>query len=157
MKRLIIALGLLLALTLPASQAHAIVGVTLKLGGTFIPNGSVPGGIVQAHIGPISPFAEFYKKSGVTTTNLGVNFIFLKLPFPVLSPYIGAGGGISRSSGGGVSKSRTLVDGIGGIEVKLSPSLRFFGQVKYLYTLGSGVFVTRDVALQGGLVFHLGI
>ena len=157
MKCLLFALGLFLTLALPASQAHAIVGITIKLGGTFIPNGSVPGGIVQAHIGPISPFAELYKKAGITTTNIGVNFIILKLPFPVLSPYVGGGGGISRSSGGGVSKSRTLIDGIGGIEVKLSPSMRFFGQIKYLYTLGSGVYVTRDVALQGGLVFHLGI
>ena len=157
MKRLLSALILLSALAFSASDADALVGITFKFGGAYIPNGSRPGGVIQADFGPLSPFAELYRKSGVTTANVGLNLIFFKLPLPILQPYIGAGGGISRSSGGGVSKERVMLTGLGGTDLKLTEGLHFFGQIKYLYTLGSGAFVVRDVALQAGVAFRLGI
>ena len=146
---------LLIAVAL-APDAHALVGVSLKLGAGLIADGTVPGGIAALELGPISPFAEIFHKSGVTTVNLGGNLIF-KLPAPIVKPYGGLGGGLSRASGGGTSKSRGLFDLVAGADVKLPGATGLFGQVKYLYSFGSGTFVLRDVAFQAGVVFHLGI
>ena len=153
MKRGIILLVLTTGIFLFAAEAHAIAGLSIKIGGGFIPEGSRPGGIVKADIGPISPFAEFFKKSGTTTLNLGANLLFFNLPLPILQPYLGGGGGVSWSSGGGQSKAYFLATGVGGTDLKLTESLHLFGQVKYLYTFGSGSFVIRKVAIQAGVVF----
>lgn len=148
-----LALTLTLALAVPA---HALVGLSIKLGAGFIPDGSRPGGIVQADIGPLSPFAEFFKKSGVTTVNAGANLL-LRLPFPLLSPYGGAGGGLSRTSAAGASRTRGLFNALAGADLKLPGATSFFGQIKYMYTFGSGNLVVREVAIQAGLRFYIGL
>ncbi|OGG54738.1 MAG: hypothetical protein A3F84_25955 [Candidatus Handelsmanbacteria bacterium RIFCSPLOWO2_12_FULL_64_10] len=87
---------------------------------------------------------------------MGGNLVF-KLPLPMVKPYGGAGGGISRISGGGTSKSHGLFDLVVGADVKLPGAAGLFGQIKYFYTFGNGAFVVRDVAFQAGVVFGLGI
>jgi hypothetical protein len=157
MIRYVVILLALAGVTLLASNdAHALVGVSVKLGAGLIPDGSVPGGMAAVELGPLSPFAEVFRKSGTTTLNLGGNLIF-KLPAPIVRPYGGLGGGVSRASGGGVSKSRALFDLVAGADVKLPGTTGLFGQIKYLYTFGSGPFAVRDVAFQAGVVFRLGI
>ncbi|MCZ6632884.1 MAG: hypothetical protein O7G87_05720 [bacterium] len=138
-------------------QVEAFDLFSFKVGGGYIPEGSLPGGIVKADIGPLSPFAEFFRKNSTTTVNIGANILLIKVSAPILKPYLGAGGGISRSSGGGRSKVRSLITGIAGADLKLTESLHVFGQAKYLYTHGSGRFMIREVALQGGLVFGIGL
>jgi len=148
---------LILSVLLASSgPCDAIVGVSLKLGGAFIPADSRPGGLIQVDIGPLSPFAELFKKSGITTVNSGVNFL-LRAPSPVFTPYAGVGAGLSRASGGGASSSRALANLLVGADIKLPGTVSFFGQVKYIYTFGSATFRVREVALQGGLRFNFGI
>ena len=149
MKRFILAL-ILITIVCP-QDVRATVGIDLKLGGTYTLDGKSPGGVIQLDIGPLSPFAEYYTKSDTTTISAGLCLIFFKLPLPILQPYIGGGGGFSRSSGGGQTKSRALLTGIGGTDLRLTESLHIFGQAKYLYTFGSGAFVIRDLAIQGGV------
>ena len=152
-----IAVGLVLTvIALCPGDSAAIVGLSLKPGFTFIPDGRQPGALLQADIGPLSPFAEVYKKSGVTTANLGVN-LAMRLPAPVFTPYVAGGGDIARISGGGVTKVRALVNGLVGADVKLPGTASLFGQIKYLYTLGGSELAVRDVALQAGLKFRLGL
>ena len=76
---------------------------------------------------------------------------------PQLHPYIEAGGGISRSSGGGTSKTRAMANAVVGAEVDLSERTRLFGQVKYIYTFGSETLAVREVAIQAGLSFNLNL
>ncbi len=156
MPRIIATLLLTLALTFcAASSAQALVGFSIKLGGGLIPDGRRPGGIVQADIGPISPFAEFFKKSG-TTFNTGANFL-VRLPTPLLSPYAGFGGGISRTTAAGISKSRTLMNLLIGADLKTQGTLSFFGQAKYIYTFGGKTLALRELAFQAGLRFYFGL
>ena len=161
-------LALWIALLIFPSSANAVLG--LSVGGGFIPDGSRPGGLVQGHIGPITPFAEFFKKSGgATTVNLGVNLILDKTSVSVIHPYGGFGAGISRSSGGGSSKARPMVNAVTGMNLKLSDAAGLFLQVKYLYSFGSSFalpisgsgsglsnLVVREFIIQGGLKFNIG-
>ena len=148
-------LSLLVATLASAPRAEAILGASVRVGGSFIPDGRIPGGIVNADIGPLNPFAEIYRKSGVTTVNLG-GHILLKLPLPLVKPYGGIGGGITRSSGGGASRSRTLFSLKAGADLKIWGNAGLFGQIEYLYTFGSGSFgLVRKVAIQAGLAFGL--
>ena len=140
-----------------APQIEAFDLFSFKVGGGYIPEGNLPGGIVKADIGPLSPFAEFFRKNSTTTVNIGANILLIKISAPLFKPYLGAGGGISRSSAGGQTKVRGLITGVGGTDLKLTESLHVFGQAKYLYTYGSGRFIIREVALQGGLVFGVGL
>lgn len=153
----ILAFGLFLGLFAFAGRADALVGITVQVGGGFIPSGSRPGAVAQVELGPLSPFAEFFKKSGQTTTNLGLDLIALKLPLPIVQPYAGFGGGISRTSESGVSKSRLMVTGLAGANLKLTSTKGIFAQIKYFYTIGSGKLIVRQVALQAGISFSLGI
>ena len=148
--------AVLFAILLLASPSHAIVGFSLKLGGAFIPDGSRPGLVVQADIGPVSPFAEFYKKSGITTLNAGANLL-LRIPSPGISPYAGAGAGLSRSSGLGASSTKAMANFLVGADVKLPSTVSFFGQAKYIYTFGTSTFRVRAFAIQGGLRFYFGL
>ncbi len=157
MVRYVVILLTLVGVTLFASSdAHAIVGVSVKLGAGVIRNNGVPGGMAAVELGPLSPFVEVFRKSGATTFNMGGNLMF-KLPLPLVKPYGGAGGGISRISGGGTSDSHGLFDLVAGADVKLPGTAGLFAQVKYFYTFGNGAFVVRDVAFQAGVVFGLGI
>ena len=140
-----------------AGTAWSLVGLSLKAGVGYIPDGSRPGALLQADIGPISPFAELFRKSGTTTTSVGVNIIPLRLPAPLLSPYIGGGGGVSRISTDAATKNRAVVNGIAGADLKLPGTTSLFAQVKYIYTLGGKDLAVRDVALQAGLRFYLGL
>jgi hypothetical protein len=153
---ILIALALA-ALALPSDAGAGIVGLSLKPGFAFIPDGRVPGGILQADIGPLSPFVEAYRKSGVTTANLGVNLVVVRLPAPVVTPYVAGGGGIARASGNGVTKTRAMVNGLAGADVKLPGTTSLFGQIKYIYTLGGSQLAVRDVAFQAGLKIYLGL
>ena len=154
MPRILSMVGTLLAMLVIVTPSHAVVGFSLKLGGAFVPDGSRPGAIAQADIGPISPFAEIYKKSGITTLNAGANLL-LKSPTPVLSPYAGAGTGLSRSSGQDVSSTKGMANLLVGADVKLPGTVSFFGQAKYIYTFGTSAF--RELAIQGGLRFYFGL
>ena len=147
----------LVVLALCPGSVQAIVGMSLKPGVTFIPDGKRPGGMLQADIGPLSPFAELYKKSGVTTANLGLNLVVARLPAPLVTPYVSGGGGIVRSSGGGITKVKAMVNGLVGADVKLPGSTSLFGQVRYIYTLGGSTLAVRDVAVQAGLKVYLGL
>ncbi len=151
-------LVLCIALLIFPSGANAVLG--LSVGGGFIPDGSRPGGLVQGHIGPITPFAEFFKKPGVTNVNLGVNFILDKTSVSVIHPYGGFGGGVSRSSVSGTSKARTMVNAVTGVNLKVSDAAGLFLQVKYLYSFGSDSgltnLVVREFIIQGGLKFNIG-
>lgn len=155
-RRIVILLTLVGAALLASNDAHALVGVSVKIGAGVIRDKGVPGGMAAVELGPLSPFVEVFRKSGATTFNMGGNLIF-KLPAPILKPYGGLGGGISQASGGGVSKSRGLFDLVAGADVKLPGLTSLFAQIKYFYTFGSGAFVVRDVAFQAGVVFGLGI
>ncbi|MSS71318.1 MAG: hypothetical protein EXS64_07495 [Candidatus Latescibacteria bacterium] len=155
-RSIIVALALIACVLFVVHDADALVGVGFKLGAGWIPDGKIPGGMVAVELGPLSPFVEAFRKSGTTTVNLGGNLIF-KLPLPLVKPYGGAGGGLSRISGGGASRSRGLFDLVAGADVKLPGAVGVFGQIKYLYTFGSGTFLLRDVAFQAGVVFSLGI
>jgi hypothetical protein len=146
----------LVAVVSLATPAHAIVGLSLKLGGVFIPDGRKPGILVQAEVGPLSPFAEFYKKSGISTFNSGANFV-LRSPSPLLSPYAGAGAGLSRSSGLGTSSTKAMANVLVGADVKLPGTVSFFGQAKYIYTFGTSTLKVREFAIQAGLRFYFGI
>ena len=133
---------------------------SVKVGVGYIPDGSIFGGMVKASLGPFSTYTEFFKKSGTTTVNLGGNIFSLKLPLPKLHPYIEAGGGINRSSGGGSSKTRAMANVVVGGEMEMGGNTRLFAQVKYIYTFGSKVVTidfNREVAIQAGLSFHLGL
>jgi len=151
-------LALWIALWIFPSSANAVL--SFSVGGGFIPDGSRPGGLVQGHIGPITPFAEFFKKSGVTNVNLGVNLILDKTSVSVIHPYGGFGGGISRSSDAVDSKARTMVNAVTGVNLKLSDAAGLFLQVKYLYSFGSDSgltnLVVREFIIQGGLKFGIG-
>lgn len=158
-RSMIVALTLIASILFVTPDAYALVGVSVKLGAGIIRDNGVPGGMAAVELGPLSPFVEVFRKSGATTFNVGGNLIF-KLPLPMVKPYGGAGGGISRISGGGTSKSHGLFDLVAGADVKLPGTAGLFAQVKYLYTFGSGTFVVRpvrDVAFQAGVVFSLGI
>ena len=155
-RSIIVALVLIACILFVAHDANALVGVGFKLGAGWIPNGSIPGGMAAVELGPLNPYVDVFRKSGTTTVNLGGNLVF-KLPLPLVKPYGGAGGGLSRISGGGTSRSRGLFDVVAGADVKLPGTLGLFGQIKYLYTFGSGTFLLRDVAFQAGVVFSLGI
>ena len=146
----------LVAIVLLATPARAFVGFSLKLGGAFIPDGSKPGVLAQAEVGPLSPFAEFYKKSGISILNTGANLI-LRSPSPGLSPYAGAGAGLSRSSGLGTSSTKAMANLVVGTDVKLPGTVSFFGQAKYIYTFGSSALKVREFAIQAGLRFYFGI
>ncbi len=153
-----ILLGIFLGLVALPSESGAIAGITIKMGGSFIPNGSVPGGVIQVEVGPLSPFAEFFRRSGVTTVNTGAHLL-LRLPAPLVSPYAGLGGGLSRVAASGASKTRVLASALVGADPKLPGTTSFFGQVKYMYTLGDGTgrLGIREVAIQAGLRLYLGL
>jgi hypothetical protein len=121
----------------------------------LIPDGSIPGVMAAVEFGSISPFVEVFRKSGTTTTNLGGNFM-LKLPLPMLQPYVAAGGGISQvSASGSPTTSHRMVDLLAGANLNLSGALGVFGQAKYIYTFGSGFDRVRNVAFQVGLLLGL--
>jgi len=155
MTRFIITLLLAFACTsLVASDAQALGA--LKLGAGVIPNGRVPGGMVALEMGPFSSFIEVFKKSGTTTANLGGNLI-LKLPMPMLQPYAGAGGGLSKVSGDQFpTKTNLMLDLVVGADLHFSGKVGLFGQIKYIYTFGSGALIVRDVAFQAGFALRLG-
>ncbi|MSS72518.1 MAG: hypothetical protein EXS64_13645 [Candidatus Latescibacteria bacterium] len=155
----VVLMMLVASASLVPRDAHAL-GVSIKLGPGFIPNGSIPGAMAAVELGPTSPFIEMFRKSGITTSNMGGNLI-LKLPLPVIKPYGGAGGGISRVSGGGIpSKVYRMLDLVAGADVNLPGTVALFGQVKYIYTFGSGALSgasrVRDIAFQAGLMVRLG-
>jgi hypothetical protein len=152
----IVALALIACVLFVVHDANALVGVGFKLGAGLIPDGKIPGAMVAVELGPLNPYVDVFKKSGTTTFTLGGNLIF-KLPLPLVKPYGGVGGGLSRISAGGVSSSRGLFDLVAGADVKLPGTVGLFGQIKYLYTFGGGTFLLRDVAFQAGMVFSLGI
>lgn len=154
-----VALGVVLTLAALPSTSGALVGISIKVGGGFIPNGRVPGALIQAEVGPLCPFAEFFRKSGVTTVNMGAHLIVLRLPAPIVKPYAGIGGGLSRVSASGTSKTRALVNAVVGTDLKLPGTTSLFGQVKYMYTLGAGTgrLGMREVAVLAGLRIYLGL
>jgi hypothetical protein len=157
--KLVVTAGVILALVVVPSTSNAILGVSIKLGGGFIPDGSVPGAVLQAEVGPLCPFVEFFRKSGVTTVNTGAHLMALRLPAPLVSPYAGIGGGLSRVSSSGTSKTRVMINAVVGTDLKLPGTMSFFGQAKYMYTLGAdtGSLGIREVAVQAGLRLYLGL
>ena len=150
-------LGVLVCAVVFAPDADGLTIASGKVGLGFIPDGNVFGGHANVHVGPFGYYTEFFKKSGVTTVNLGGNFIQFKVPAPRFHPYFGFGGGISRSSGGGLSRTRLMASATGGAETGLSGRYGLFGQLKYIYTFGTKTLATRELAIQAGLVFNLGI
>ena len=155
-----ILLGMLMCALVFAPNAEGLTIASGKVGVGFIPDGKIFGGHAKVGVGPFSFFTEFFKKSGTTTANFGGNIFQLKIPTPGFQPYFEGGGGISRSSGGGTSKTRLMASAAAGAEMGLSGKTGLFGQVKYIYTFGAkklGIERVRDVAIQAGLVFKLGI
>lgn len=155
-------LVLLLSGLFLSTNAYGLSLASVQAGASFIPDGKIFGAMVKASLGPFfSTYAEFFKKGDHTTTNVGGNFFSLKLPTPKLKPYIDFGGGLNRSSDGDNSKTRLMANVAAGAELALGGKTSLFGQVKYIYTFGSSALigndVGRDVVIQAGLSFNLGI
>jgi len=151
-------LVLLLSGILLSTNAYGLSLASVQAGAGFIPDGKIFGAMVKASLGPFfSTYAEFFKKEGITTTNVGGNFFSLKLPTPKLKPYIDFGGGLNRSSGNGASKTRLMASVAAGAEIPMGEKSGIFGHVKYIYTFGSDLMAVRDVVIQAGLSFNLGI
>ena len=152
-----ILLGMLMCALVFAPNAEGLTIASGKVGVGFIPDGKIFGGHAKVGVGPFSFFTEFFKKSGTTTANFGGNLLSIKLPSPSLKPYFECGGGISRSSGGDTSKTYLMLNAVAGAEMGMSAGTGLFGQVKYIYTFGTETLAVRDVAIQAGLVFNLGL
>lgn len=139
---------------------------TIRVGGGLIFDNTVWGGVAAVDI-PISeetpifisPFLEYYRKSGVNTIPFGANVLY-KAPLGADSGtfYIGAGGGgINVNKGAGTTY---VIDAVGGIQFPLGESLNIYGEVKYMYASKKKNNIKTidlsDVGAAVGISFGLG-
>lgn len=164
MKRLLMSC-LVAAILLPSSEAASQLpvplGIAIRIGGGITRDGGDPGGLVSVDVGPFQGFAEFFSADGWRQANIGANLIVFELPLPIFRPFVGGGAGFTYNSvdtpnGGTRTNGRFMFDGLAGADLKLMDSLTFFGQVKYIFTLGEAPKI-KDAVFQGGITFRIGL
>lgn len=97
---IVILLTLAVAALFTAPDAHAIVGVSVKLGAGVIRDNGVPGGMAAVELGPLNPFVEVFRKSGTTSSTWGETWSS-SCPSPWSNPTEAPGAGSAGSPAGG--------------------------------------------------------
>lgn len=162
------------ALVLLVGQSDAQVEV--KAAGGLLLDPSRWGGHVSVDI-PIgdtyptflSPFVEFYRKSGINAIPVGLNLLY-KAPFSEEYGmiYFGAGGGLYRVSGTITlrdlsgnpiatikdTSNQGMITVLGGLQIDFSDAVGVFAQGRWFRAFASGA--KYEVAAMVGLNFKLG-
>ena len=147
------------------------IAASFKVGGAMIPNGTIPG-ITASFTIPVtgdgedqyglSPIFEYYKGSGLKLMFGGVEVVRTSQVTDdgSVGYYVKGGGGFSRMSYDflvfTIDLNRALIKLDGGLTYKLNGGMQAFGEVGYIYTLGSGTTgagVTRDLVMRAGIKF----
>jgi hypothetical protein len=143
----------------------------LRAGGGLVFDGTVWGGGAAFDIGigdrplAITPFLEYYSKSGLTLMNFGADITYVTgVADGKADVYLGVGAGMVRSSVDNStldSGSALLVDVRGGLNYGITESVGIYGEVKYMWADKDGTATKvgvdlSDVGALVGISFTLG-
>ena len=151
--------AILMALAMAPVGAHGELIQNLKVGGGFLWNDesaldATGGGLhvsADVHLHnrvDVTPFYEFSRRNGVTSSLLGGEFHY-NVPAGFGTFYVGPGFGVANANG----STEFHVNGVGGVKVGLSSWLGVFVQGKYAWAADD---LVNGITAHAGVMFPFG-
>lgn len=163
-KFMIVALALTFFAAASTAFATDEMKTSLRFGGGWLYNNKAVGGKssggghaaidfgVPGKWVVFSPMMDLYRKSGVTTTWAGANFLVRPSSEGRGSVYFGAGGGVLRTKVAGKDMNKGSFDVLAGADIEATERVSFFVEPRYVWAASKTM---NGLAAHAGLAFHL--